>query len=63
MQKKNYVFIWENLNGQIYHYLNRLLVTINFVTMCAQNYFIILLILCMQSCNNNTMKIFMYNLF
>jgi hypothetical protein len=51
------------LNGQTYHYPNRLLVTIYFVTRCAQNYFIILFILCMQSCNNNIMTFFMYNLF
>jgi hypothetical protein len=55
MQKSFYVFIWENLNCQTYHYPNRLLVTIKFVTRCVQDYFIILFILCMQSSNNNKM--------
>ncbi len=63
MQKSFNVFIWENLNCQTYHYPNRLLITINFVTRHAQNYFIILFILGMQSCNNNKMTFCMYNVF
>ncbi len=54
-----FIYLWEqNLDCQMCHYPNILLITIDFATNMYNYLFIYLFLLCMQFCNNDHMVVF-----